>query len=202
MSKRKLDKYLKNRDFAQLLEHGQKIAAAIGLAVERDTFNPVIVDFYERVGYLPEAIINYLALLGWSLDDRTEHFRREDLIESFSLDRVNKSPASFDPQKLVVSGPLHAARAAGRKDGDGLALPGAGRVDRVARLGRATAKARAIVEAAGDRIKTAGDIINYADFVADECCPTKKNVCQSVWQAGGRGTARPIQRPSGRRRGV
>ena len=34
----------------------------------------MIVDFYEQVGYLPEAIINYLVLLGWSLDDKTEHF--------------------------------------------------------------------------------------------------------------------------------
>ena len=60
----------------------------------------MIVDFYEQVGYLPEAIINYLALLGWSLDDKTEHFSREELIENFSLERVNKAPASFDPKKL------------------------------------------------------------------------------------------------------
>ena len=36
----------------------------------------MIIDFYQQVGYLPEAIINYLALLGWSLDDKTEHFTR------------------------------------------------------------------------------------------------------------------------------
>ena len=57
LSKRKLDKYLKNRDFAQIYEHGQAIAAAMGLTTTADTFNPVIVDFYEQVGYLPEAII-------------------------------------------------------------------------------------------------------------------------------------------------
>ena len=100
LSKRKLDKYLKNRDFAELVEHGRKIAAAIGHAVDADAFNPVIVDFYEQVGYLPEAIINYLALLGWSLDDKTEHFSRQELIEKFSLERVVKAPASFDPKKL------------------------------------------------------------------------------------------------------
>ena len=65
LSKRKLDKYLKNRDFAQLVEHGRKIAAAMGLQPNPDTFNPVITDFYQQVGYLPEAILNYLALLGW-----------------------------------------------------------------------------------------------------------------------------------------
>ncbi len=74
LSKRKLDKYLKNRDFAQLNEHGQRIAAAVGLSTAAETFNPVIVDFYEQVGYLPDAIINYLLLLGWSLDDKQRVF--------------------------------------------------------------------------------------------------------------------------------
>ena len=62
----------------------------------------MIVDFYRQVGYLPQAIINYLSLLGWSLDDKTEHFSRQELVESFSLERVNKAPASFDPQKLFA----------------------------------------------------------------------------------------------------
>ena len=37
----------------------------------------MIVDFYEQVGYLPDAIINYLVLLGWSFDERTEFFTRD-----------------------------------------------------------------------------------------------------------------------------
>src|SRR6185503_3124221 len=81
-------------------EHGQAIARAIGLATSAETFNPVIVDFYEQVGYLPHAILNYLLLLGWSLDDKTEFFTLDDMIANFSLERVNKAPASFDPQKL------------------------------------------------------------------------------------------------------
>ena len=44
--------------------------------------------------------MNYMALLGWSLDDKTEHFSPQELIEKFSLERVVKSPASFDPKKL------------------------------------------------------------------------------------------------------
>ena len=47
------------------------------LATDAETFNPVIVDFYEQVGYLPEALVNYLLLLGWSLDDKTEDFSRD-----------------------------------------------------------------------------------------------------------------------------
>src|SRR5205823_3628127 len=100
LSKRKLDQYLKNPDFRKIFEQGQAIAAAIGLKTSADTLNPVIVDFYERVGYLPDAIINYLLLLGWSLDDKSEFFSRQQMIDLFSLERINKAAASFDPKKL------------------------------------------------------------------------------------------------------
>ena len=73
----------------------------------------MIVDFYREVGYLPDAIINYLMLLGWSLDDKTEDFTREEMIKHFTLERVTKAPASFDPQEaLGLPGPPHAAAAA------------------------------------------------------------------------------------------
>ena len=52
------------------------------------------------MGYLPDSLVNYLALLGWSLDGTTEFFTRESLIKSFSLKRVSKSPAAFDADKL------------------------------------------------------------------------------------------------------
>ncbi len=55
---------------------------------------------YMALGYLPEAMMNYLARLGWSHDASTEVFSRADLIEKFTLDRVNSSPASHDPDKL------------------------------------------------------------------------------------------------------
>lgn len=51
-------------------------------------------------GYLPEAVRNYLALLGWGLDDRTTFIDTETLIEHFSLARVSRSPAVFDEKKL------------------------------------------------------------------------------------------------------
>ncbi|MGC4006873.1 MAG: glutamate--tRNA ligase family protein [Pirellulales bacterium] len=73
-------------------EHGNKIAAALGLAASAETFNPVIVDFYEQVGYLPHAIVNYLLLLGWSFDDKTEYFTRDEMIANFTLERMNKAP--------------------------------------------------------------------------------------------------------------
>ena len=55
---------------------------------------------YRDLGYLPEAMLNYLTLLGWALDDKTELFTREDLIKSFSLERVSKTAAIFNIDKL------------------------------------------------------------------------------------------------------
>ena len=52
------------------------------------------------LGYLPEAVRNYLALLGWGYDAETTFFSTPDLIEKFSLERVSRSPAVFDEQKL------------------------------------------------------------------------------------------------------
>jgi glutamyl-tRNA synthetase len=51
-------------------------------------------------GYLPEAVRNYIALLGWGYDETTEFFTTDELVERFSLERVSKSPAVFDEQKL------------------------------------------------------------------------------------------------------
>ena len=49
---------IKNAEFKQIYEHGQAIAKRLGLEISDETFNPVIVDFYEQVGYLPHAIVN------------------------------------------------------------------------------------------------------------------------------------------------
>ncbi|WP_294537647.1 glutamate--tRNA ligase [uncultured Rhodoblastus sp.] len=57
------------------------------------------VDAYRAMGFLPEALRNYLARLGWSQGDR-EFFSTEELIEAFSLDQVHRSPARFDFAKL------------------------------------------------------------------------------------------------------
>ncbi|HEX6176908.1 MAG TPA: glutamate--tRNA ligase, partial [Thermoanaerobaculia bacterium] len=58
------------------------------------------VSQYADDGFLPDAMVNYLTLLGWSSPDGEEIFTREELIAKFSLDRVNPAPAVFDPQKL------------------------------------------------------------------------------------------------------
>jgi glutamyl-tRNA synthetase len=165
LSKRKLDKYLKNRDFANLMEHGRKIAQAVHLDANPETFNPVITDFYEQVGYLPEAIINYLALLGWSLDDRSEDFSREELIANFSLERVNKAPASFDPKKLMAFQERHMLRLPLERKVE-MVLPYLAKAGLIGEPVSDAVRDRVakVVQAAGDRIKVFGDIVSFSEF--------------------------------------
>lgn len=59
------------------------------------------VSAYAEEGFLPEAMVNYLTLLGWSAPDGRDHFSRDYAIENFALERVNAAPAVFDAQKLL-----------------------------------------------------------------------------------------------------
>jgi glutamyl-tRNA synthetase len=56
---------------------------------------------FRAAGYIPEALVNYLALLGWSYDDRTEIMSVDEIVERFTLERVGASPAVFDYVKLT-----------------------------------------------------------------------------------------------------
>jgi glutamyl-tRNA synthetase len=58
------------------------------------------IDEYRNRGYLPEVMINFLSLLGWSLDDKTELLSRDEIIKNFTLDRVSKTAAVFNNEKL------------------------------------------------------------------------------------------------------
>ncbi len=60
----------------------------------------VAVQAYRAQGYLPEAMVNYLALLGWGYDDHTEHFTLAELERLFTIERVSRNPALFDRKKL------------------------------------------------------------------------------------------------------
>jgi glutamyl-tRNA synthetase len=62
--------------------------------------NAVALEDFRADGYLPSALLNFLALLGWSYDDKTTIMSRHELVERFSIDRVGSSPATFDDKKL------------------------------------------------------------------------------------------------------
>jgi glutamyl-tRNA synthetase len=67
----------------------------------------VTVDEFRHAGYYAPALMNFLALLGWSYDDKTTIMSRDELIERFSLDRVVPSPATFDYEKLDWLNGMH-----------------------------------------------------------------------------------------------
>ncbi len=169
LSKRKIEQYFKNRDFKKLFDQGAAIAERIGIKIDPASFNPVLVEFYEKTGFLPDALNNYLLLLGWSLDDKTENFSRAEMIEHFSLERVNKSAASFDPQKLSAFQARY-MNALPLKQKVARCLPflqAAGIVPDPPDCDVGPYLTR-IVAAADDRIEIAGDILQFDDFFADD----------------------------------
>ena len=62
--------------------------------------NPTSIDWYRDQGYLPQALLNFLALLGWSMPDERDVFSIEEMAEAFSWDRVSTGGPIFDLQKL------------------------------------------------------------------------------------------------------
>ena len=166
LSKRKLKDYIKNKDFAKLLARGNEIAEKCGIETQADTFNPVIIDFYREIGFLPDAILNYLVLLGWALDGEREKFTVPEMIDLFTMDRVRSAPASFDPQKLTAF-----------QSDAFVAVPLEQRIELVTPFAVAAGfinddndhkTLASIVQAAGDRLKMAGDIVDYGYFFSDE----------------------------------
>ncbi|MCH3907556.1 MAG: glutamate--tRNA ligase [Sphaerochaeta sp.] len=70
---------------------GQKLSKRHGSTAVRD---------FREKGYLPEALINYVSLVGWSYDGQKEFFSKEELEKLFSLEKINKAPGIFDYKKL------------------------------------------------------------------------------------------------------
>lgn len=79
--------------------HMPMIVNAAGKPFSKRDGDAFVGDFREN-GYLPEALFNYLALLGWSPGDDREKMTRQEMIDAFTLDRVKSSPAQFDANKL------------------------------------------------------------------------------------------------------
>ncbi|HEY8436233.1 MAG TPA: glutamate--tRNA ligase [Haloplasmataceae bacterium] len=74
-------------------EDGKKLS-------KRDPNVMAFIEQYEQMGYLPDAMFNFIALLGWSPEGEEEILSKEELIERFDENRLSKSPATFDPKKL------------------------------------------------------------------------------------------------------
>jgi nondiscriminating glutamyl-tRNA synthetase len=161
LSKREMAKFLTPEVRAKL--------HAVGWTDEqinsRDDLNPATVAFYRELGYLPAGLVNYLGRLGWSLDDKTEIIGLQEMIAKFSLERVNQSPASFDPEKLLWVAGEYMRQLPLEQKIDGV-IPFLRKmgclgdsVDAVTR-----AKVGRVVEACGDRLKIFSDILMYGSF--------------------------------------
>ncbi len=165
LSKRKIEKYLKNREFRDLYEHGAAIASRIGLQQTPESFNPVLIDFYRETGFLPDAIVNYLLLVGWSLDDKTEMFSRQEMLNHFSLERVVRNEASFDPAKLTAfQGRYMTALDPESKTRvcQAFLIRGGTLTEPV--TSEQQQRIAQVAAAAGDRIVIAGDILQFDSF--------------------------------------
>ncbi len=171
LSKRdkKLEKYRKNPQFQTLFQIADDVLPQIGLG-NSDTLNPVMVACYEAIGFLPEAIVNGLARLGWSYDDKTEIMSRDFIVENFTLDRVVKGPAGLDPDKLLASQAYWVGQLS-TLDKVQRCLPyltKAGRISNPATPEEERFVTR-LVEVLGERIKLFSDILQYDEyFVADD----------------------------------
>lgn len=100
-------KKMSKRDLPPPTEEERAVFRRLGWTdaqIDSTGINLAMVAYYRELGYLPEAVVNYLGRLGWSLDDHTEFLRLKDFIAAFDLEtgigRINKSPAEFDPKKL------------------------------------------------------------------------------------------------------
>lgn len=99
LSKRKIESYRKNPQFKRMFERADEVFPKIGIQGSA-AVDPVMVEYYERIGYLPAGVLNGLGRLGWSLDEKTEIMSLADMVQNFTLERVVKAPAGFDPDKL------------------------------------------------------------------------------------------------------
>jgi glutamyl-tRNA synthetase len=125
----------------------------------------VYIHQYIEKGYLPDALLNYLSRLGWSFDGTQEIFTRSELIEKFSLERVNSSAASHDQDKLFwIEGEWMKTLSLENKV-EGV-LPYLKREGLIAEPLSAADRTRieAVIKALGDRLKVLSDILKLGRF--------------------------------------
>ncbi len=133
------------------------------------------VSDYRRQGFLPEALVNYLALLGWSPGGETEVLGKDELIARFDLARVVKTPAVFDLAKLTWMNGVYLAGMPVPERTDRVIpyLEEAGRLAPGEAVGR-RAWLEEVVQVVGERIKLLSDIVPQTDFVFAEAEPDDK----------------------------
>lgn len=130
--------------------------------------NESIIQFieqYDQLGYLPEALFNFIALLGWSPEGEEEIYTREQLIEIFDANRLSKSPAVFDSNKLAYLNNYYIKQADPDRIAD-LAIP---HLQRASRLPEKLSPeeeqwARALVALYQEQLTSASEIVDLTEL--------------------------------------
>jgi len=127
----------------------------------------VAVDRYQREGYLPKAMLNYLVRLGWSFDDTSEIFSIEEMIEKFDLSRVGKAGGVFDLQKLQWLNGKYIMKMSIPERTDAVIpfLQNAGLLKEDEITPEKRAWLERVVEAVGERMKTLVDIKTHTSYL-------------------------------------
>ncbi len=136
------------------------------------------VDEYAEKGYLPDALINFLARLGWSYNEKQEIFSREELIKKFSLERIGKNAAVFNTEKLTwLNGEYIKNLPLNERTKKVIPfLQKAGLLSEEVE----EAKLQKIVEIAGDRLKLLSDIVPYTDFFFKEKIEYSEDILKAL----------------------
>lgn len=184
LSKRKIEQYRKNPQFQKMFEKADEVFPQLGLAGSA-ALDPVMVEYYERIGYLPEAVLNALGRIGWSLDDTTEIMSLATMVEHFTLDRVVQAPAGFDPDKLYsFQGHWMKELPLEKKLAGCLPYLVQARLIAEPVSAETTAFVQAVIVALGDRLKVFSDILSAGYLFRDEISYDEKNFDKRVRKAG------------------
>jgi len=164
LSKREknLEKYRKSPQFKKLFDIADDILPQLGLGSSL-SLNPVMVSYYEAVGFLPEAVLNALSRLGWSYDDKTENMSLDFVVEHFTLDRVVKAPAGLDPDKLLSYQEHWVGQLTLDQKVDAC-LPYLVKAGTLTDTPAHRAELQRVVAALGERIKLFSDILSYKEY--------------------------------------
>jgi glutamyl-tRNA synthetase len=169
LSKRDVDKLRNSPQLKKMFDRADEVFPQLGLG-DSKTLNPVMVEYYERLGYLPAGILNALSRLGWSLDDKTEFMSLETVIQNFTLDRIVKSPAGLDIEKLQ-SYQQHWMNQLPLDDKVAGCLAFLQQAGLVSQTSNATIQSMVgqVVTGLADRLRIFSDILDYKEFfVADD----------------------------------
>ena len=169
LSKRDVEKLRNSPQLKKMFDRADEVFPQLGIG-DSKSLNPVMVEYYERMGYLPTGILNALSRLGWSLDGSTEFMTLDDVVKNFTLERIVKASAGFDPEKLQ-SYQQHWMNQLSLDEKVAGCIPFLTQAQFIPNEPDDTTRTLVlqVIQAVGDRLRVFSDILDYKEFfVADD----------------------------------